>query len=101
LLVVTDILITDYSSIPFEFSLLNKPMVFFAYDLETYVQKRGIWERYEQFVPGPIVKRTDELIQVIKEKQFDMQKIEKFAREWNEYSTGNTSRQFVEKFYSC
>src|SRR5699024_12558819 len=34
LLVITDILITDYSSIPFEFSLLNKPMVFFAYDLE-------------------------------------------------------------------
>jgi len=101
LLVVTDILITDYSSIPFEFSLLNKPMVFFAYDLEDYERKRGIWERYERFVPGPIVKQTDELIQVIKEKRFDMQKIAEFAREWNEYSTGNASYQFVKKFYSC
>lgn len=99
LLVVTDILITDYSSIPFEFSLLHRPMVFFAYDLETYEQKRGIWERYEQFVPGPVVKRTDELIQVIKDAKFDIQKIVEFAREWNEYSTGNASKQFVERFY--
>lgn len=99
LLVVTDILITDYSSIPFEFSLLHRPMVFFAYDLEDYERKRGIWERYEQFVPGPVVKRTDELVRVIKEKQFDMQKIAQFAREWNEYSTGCACEQFVETFY--
>src|SRR5699024_12508759 len=41
LLTVTDILITDYSSIPFEFSILNKPMIFFSYDLDDYKKERG------------------------------------------------------------
>lgn len=39
LLFITDILITDYSSVCFEYALLNKPMIFFAYDVEEYVQK--------------------------------------------------------------
>src|SRR5699024_2135915 len=55
LLIVTDLLITDYSSIPFEFSILGKPMIFFAYDLEYYAATRGFWEDYESLVPGPIV----------------------------------------------
>src|SRR5699024_764103 len=52
LLLITDILITDYSSIPFEFSLLNKPMVFFAYDIDEYADTRGFWDNYESLVPG-------------------------------------------------
>src|SRR5699024_4582084 len=58
-LVGTDILITDYSSIPFEFSLLGKPMIFFAYDLDEYKETRGFGEDYEKLVPGPVVKDTD------------------------------------------
>ena len=54
-LVGTDILITDYSSIPFEFSLLGKPMIFFAYDLDEYKETRGFVEDYEKLVPGPVV----------------------------------------------
>src|SRR5699024_10363090 len=46
-LVGTDILITDYSSIPFEFSFLEKPMIFFAYDLDEYKETRGFGEDYE------------------------------------------------------
>src|SRR5690625_7135246 len=68
LLLGTDILITDYSSIPFEFSLLNKPMIFYAYDLDEYIIKRGIWKDYTNQVPGPVVTTTKELIQVIKKQ---------------------------------
>lgn len=100
LLVVTDILVTDYSSIPFEYSLLHRPMVFFAYDLEDYIRKRGIWETYETLVPGPVVKTTDQVVQAIKEKDFDMQKVVEFAEEWNEYSTGKSSKKLIEAFYS-
>ncbi|NLL63806.1 MAG: hypothetical protein GX241_06190 [Ruminococcaceae bacterium] len=62
----TEVLITDYSSIIFEFSLLNRPMIFFAYDLEEYRKERDFYYPYEEFVPGPIVKNMDELIEAIK-----------------------------------
>ena len=48
LLVVADYLITDYSSISYEFSLLQKPMIFFTYDLEEYKQSRGVLEGFEK-----------------------------------------------------
>src|SRR5699024_5142515 len=49
LLLITDILITDYSSIPFEFALLQKPMVFFSYDIDEYADAREIWDNYDKF----------------------------------------------------
>src|SRR5699024_10217831 len=82
LLVVTDLLITDYSSIPFEFSLLGRPMIFFAYDLEEYEESRGFTADYEGMVPGPIVKTTDELISVVKSGDFHLDEVQEFAREW-------------------
>lgn len=99
LLTVTDLLITDYSSIPFEFSLLQKPMIFFPYDLEEYSQIRGFYEPYEQLVPGPIVKNTDELLDIILNSKFDMTKVVEFAHEWNEYSTGTASQRLVQEIY--
>ncbi|MCJ7840628.1 CDP-glycerol glycerophosphotransferase family protein [Lederbergia sp. NSJ-179] len=99
LLMVTDLLISDYSSIPFEFSLLQRPMIFFAYDLEEYRRTRGFWEDYEKLVPGPIVQTTDELIAVIEKGEYDLKQIEAFAQDWNEYSRGNASEQLVQALY--
>jgi len=59
LLSVSDILITDYSSIIFEYSLLNRPMIFYAYDLEQFkTNGRGFYESYEDLVPGDIPSLT-------------------------------------------
>lgn len=99
LLVVSDMLVSDYSSIPFEYSLLNKPMIFYAYDLDEYANSRGFWENYEKLVPGPIVETTDDLIQVIRDNNFDLNEVKQFAEEWNEYSTGNASAQLIRKLY--
>jgi len=98
-LVGTDILITDYSSIPFEFSLLEKPMIFFAYDLDEYKETRGFGEDYEKLVPGPVVKDTDSVIEVIKQDQFDLGHVKAFAQEWNEYSNGDSSKRLIEALY--
>jgi CDP-ribitol ribitolphosphotransferase len=65
LLMVADVCVTDYSSIIFEYSLLQRPMLFFAYDLEDYYDERGFYYPYEEFVPGPIVRSTEELIQKV------------------------------------
>jgi teichoic acid glycerol-phosphate primase len=99
LLLITDLLITDYSSIPFEFSLLEKPMIFFTYDLEEYSKSRGFWEDFHSNVPGPIAKNTEEVIQLIKENRFDLDKIRNFATEWNKYSRGNSSKNLVKYIY--
>lgn len=99
LLVVTDVLVTDYSSIPFEFSLLDRPMVFFAYDLEEYEDARGFWEDYESLVPGPVVRDTESIVNVIKDNLFDYERIQVFAEEWNEYSDGASSKRLIDVIY--
>ncbi|WP_404455643.1 CDP-glycerol glycerophosphotransferase family protein [Virgibacillus necropolis] len=100
LLVITDILITDYSSIPFEFSMLQRPIVFFAYDLEEYNENVGFWEDYETLVPGPVVRNTDDLLETIAENKFDLQQVKEFADEWNQYSKGNSSEKLVKALYN-
>lgn len=99
LLVFSDILITDYSSIPFEFSILNKPMIFFPYDLKEYEKERGIWFNYESYMPGPIAYNTEAIITAVLENNFDMQKITTFNDQWNKYSSGQSSRNLVKHIY--
>ncbi|WP_348632263.1 CDP-glycerol glycerophosphotransferase family protein [Methanofollis sp. W23] len=61
-----DILITDYSSIYFDFLLLNRPIIFFAFDLEQYRQNRGFsLEPYDFWAPGPKVTTIETLVEEI------------------------------------
>lgn len=99
LLVISDILITDYSSIPYEFSLLERPMIFYAYDLAKYNRDRGFWEDYTTTIPGPIVKNTSELLQVILNESYDLDRVRKFAEDWNHYSVGNSSEKLIKHLY--
>lgn len=51
-----DVLITDYSSIFTDFLLLDKPIIFYPYDLEEYKKKEGLsFDNYDEFTPGPKV----------------------------------------------
>lgn len=64
-----DILITDYSSIAYDFLLLDRPIIFFDYDREIYERNMGgFLFDYDEFTPGIKVKNQDELISAIKEK---------------------------------
>lgn len=61
-----DILITDYSSICFDYLLWGKPIIFFPYDLEYYRDDdRGLIFDYEEFTPGPKVYNVKELIELL------------------------------------
>jgi CDP-glycerol glycerophosphotransferase (TagB/SpsB family) len=55
LLPFVDVLVTDYSSLYFDFLLLDRPMVFVPYDLDEYRRVRGFTIDYESFTPGPRV----------------------------------------------
>jgi CDP-glycerol glycerophosphotransferase len=66
LYLVADVLVTDYSSTYFDYAVLNRPMLFFAYDLPQYEKQiRSFYVEYEQDVPGPIVTTTAQLIEQI------------------------------------
>jgi Putative glycosyl/glycerophosphate transferases involved in teichoic acid biosynthesis TagF/TagB/EpsJ/RodC len=62
-----DMCISDYSSLVFEYSLMERPMIFFATDKEDYEDWRGFYYSYEELTSGPIVTNTDDLIEAIKE----------------------------------
>ncbi len=65
LMCAADACISDYSSIVFEYSLLDRPLLFFAYDLEDYDDWRGFYYDYDEMTPGPVVRTTDEVIDFI------------------------------------
>ncbi|MBS4200642.1 CDP-glycerol glycerophosphotransferase family protein [Bacillus sp. FJAT-49732] len=96
LLLIADILITDYSSICFEFSLLDKPMLFFAYDVEEYISKRGFYYEYQSFIPGNLVKTTNELVEKIVNKDFAEEKIKPFRDYFFDDLDGKASQRVVD-----
>ena len=71
-------------------------MIFFAYDLESYVDERNFYYNYEDFVPGPIVKTNDEIINLIKGDNFDLDKVRTFRNEFFEDIDGKSTERLVE-----
>jgi CDP-glycerol glycerophosphotransferase len=66
LYLASDVLVTDYSSVFFDFAALRRPIVFYAYDLEAYRDTlRGFYLDYLADVPGPVVRTEDELYQAL------------------------------------
>lgn len=96
LLFVADVMITDYSSVCFEFSLLNKPMIFFAYDMEDYISKRDFYYPYESFVPGNIVKSTEEIISVIVNQDYEFEKLNDFRNRFFDHFDGKSTERVVD-----
>ncbi|MCM3115321.1 CDP-glycerol glycerophosphotransferase family protein [Neobacillus sp. MER 74] len=100
LLVAADYLITDYSSIPYDFSILHKPIIFFAYDLDEYKEHRGLMEGFEDNLPGPLVKDTQSIIDLIQNNRFDLSLVEYYAEKWNQYSKGCSSQNLVQYIFA-
>ena len=97
LILISDMLITDYSSIMIEYVALNKPVVFFTYDLDSYLSnERGFYYDFKETVPGPIVFTSSELIDVIKNNKFDKSKISEFLKTQFNVIDGNSSKRIVD-----
>lgn len=82
MMLVSDMLITDYSSVIFEYALLNKPIAFFCYDLEKY--NRGFYLSYPEDLPGEVYMNQDEL--------------EKFITDDNLHTISDKHKEFVENY---
>ncbi len=93
LLFVTDVIITDYSSLVFEASLLDIPMVFYAFDLEKYIIQRDFYFDFILYVPGKIVYSLDQLIDAINEQDFCTERIAPFADMFFDYRDGKSTER--------
>ena len=95
-LCAADILIADYSSLIFEYALLNKPMLFYAYDLEEYEHDRSFYFDYKSFVPGKIVINNDEIIKAIQDKDFRADRIPAFREKFMGACDGECVKRIAE-----
>ena len=102
-MVSADILITDYSSIIFDFSLLEKPMLFYVPDFNHYYDDRGFYFKYEEFVPGPICYKYDELVNHIVgiENYPWKEKVINFRALYNPYFDGKNSYNVLKQILNC
>jgi CDP-glycerol glycerophosphotransferase len=66
LYLISDVLITDYSSVFFDYANLKRPILFFTYDLDKYRdQLRGFYIDFEKDAPGPLLRTSNEVINAI------------------------------------
>lgn len=103
LYIISDAVITDYSSVMFDYSLLNKPMIFWAFDYENYVKNRGINFDLKGEAPGPFIQDEKNLINWInKFERIPYQysnRIAKFKEKFGQYDVGTASHQIAETIW--
>lgn len=85
LYLISDLMITDYSSSMFDYSILKRPMIFYMYDYDHYKnESNGFYFEPEEVLPGPIVKTEDDLIEAIKDSIDHFEYTDKY-KEFNDY----------------
>ena len=93
LMLVSDVLVTDYSSVIYEFALLGRPIAFLAPDDNEYDEERGFYFDFRRQAPGPILDTTEELAAVIRAGDWDLERVRAFgARSWDVPAGGATRR---------
>lgn len=95
LLVAADVLVTDYSSVVFEYSLLERPVAFFAYDLDDYNDWRGFYYDYDEMTPGPVLRDTKSLAHYIRQAgvSFDADEVRAFKQKFMSACDGHATER--------
>lgn len=96
LLLVSDLLITDYSSVVFEYSLLKRKTIFYAPDLSDYMSSRNFYVDYLDFIPGPHVVDTKHLVTEILNDSIDEHRLNSFLNYYFDDMDGKASARFVD-----
>ena len=97
LMMAGDICITDYSSIVFEYALLERPMLFFAPDLEEYDDWRGFYYPYEEMTPGPVLTTSCELADRLRDidHKFDKEQLHRFREKFMSACDGHAVERIL------
>ncbi|MET9925685.1 MULTISPECIES: CDP-glycerol glycerophosphotransferase family protein [unclassified Streptomyces] len=102
LYLIADVLITDYSSVLFDFAHSGRPMLFFTYDLEHYRDTlRGFYFDFTSRAPGPLIKTSEDLVAAIRNiDEVSEEYQEKYARfrdDFCEPSDGRAAARVVDR----
>lgn len=105
LYLISDLLITDYSSVFFDYANLRRPMIFYVYDIEEYRDKlRGFYFDFENSAPGPLVKTTEQCIsEILQLEQTDYKLPDNFEEFYSKFcylESGDSSKRVAEKVFS-
>jgi len=103
---ISDMLITDYSSVFFDYANLEKPIIFYTYDIEKYRDDlRGFYIDFENEAPGPLVKNTEEVIDVIENiedvNEAYKDKYSKFTDNFCSYDDGTAAKKVVKEIFKA
>jgi len=100
LLLISDILITDYSSVFLDYILTDRPIIFYAYDLDYFRTTRGeFYYKYEDFIPGPLALKGKDLInqlQIVFNYNSYSKKIKEIKDFSHQYQDGNSCKRVCE-----
>ena len=93
---ITDILITDYSSAYYEFSLLNKPILFYTYDRAVYEITKGVHKSIMETAPGKVCDTFEELMTALRTCDYELDKTLAFSQaNFGEYD-GKASDRIID-----
>ncbi|MCR0504321.1 CDP-glycerol glycerophosphotransferase family protein, partial [[Clostridium] innocuum] len=94
LYVIADQLITDYSSVFFDYAILNRPIYFYMYDLDEYKEElRGFYLDIYKDLPGDIFETEEDLLQAVQTHCYDFERLNEFNRRFNHAQSGNCSEK--------
>lgn len=98
LYIIADLLITDYSSVFFDYAILERPMLFYMYDMEAYRDEMRGFYLDTAALPGPIVKTEKDLVDVIQNINFDRHEasVKAFNETYNLLNDGNASARLAD-----
>lgn len=96
LLHIADYIITDYSAICYETTLVNKPIYFYTYDYEEYMKNRGVYIDFKKEMPGLISKNIKAIMNDIENNKWFPDKVEKFANKYIENRNINITEKMVD-----
>ncbi|WP_233713452.1 CDP-glycerol glycerophosphotransferase family protein [Lederbergia citri] len=104
LYLMADILVTDYSSVLFDYGNLRRPMIFYVYDIDQYRDHlRGFYFNFEHESPGPLVRTTIELIKTVKKIDaagFQLPPtFDSFYEKFCSLEKGDSTRKVVERIF--
>lgn len=97
---MSDVLITDYSSVFFDYANLNRPIYFYMYDFEQYEQElRGFYLNVPDELPNDVIRTEKELLRRIKEDIFDYDRLQVFNQVFNSWSDGKVSSKVAKRIF--
>lgn len=95
-----DVLITDYSSIMFDYSLLKRPMIFFVWDYDYYMnEKRGMYFDLRAEFPKLIAQTTQEVVDKIQNTQAIEPDVVRFHNKFNQYDKGDAASKVCDAIW--